>query len=312
VSSTCCQTRPNLQTILDLVAERGRALVSARTLAIELKEADEMVVVATAGELRVDAERSAADAALVVPLVWQDRSYGALVAMDCQRDGPEFSVEDEKLLGAFADGAAAALAAAGSLDIVRRRERLAASEAERARWARELHEAISGIEIETEKVHSLIAELRPRILDELGVGAAVETLADQTESPTLEVRTRIELGFEKGRIAIRYDEELETAVYRIVQEALGNAIQHANPSYVVIEVIEGDECGDVRIVVRDDGKGFDPLTPCGGFGLSGMRERVELFGGTLEIDSSPGEGTEVRAMIPAARQQPGIGPTQEV
>lgn len=285
--------------------------MSARALAIELKEADEMVVVATAGDLpegligrRIDAERSA-EAALVVPLIWQGRSYGALVAMDCQRDGPEFSAEDEELLGAFAAGAAV-VATAGSYDVARRRERLAANEAERARWARELQEAIAGVEVETERLRALIEELRPGVLDELGLGAAVEALADRTESPTMEVRTRIELGFEKGRIEIRHDEELETAIYRIVQEALANAIQHAHPSYVVVELSEGDGRGEVRIAVRDDGRGFDPSAPTDGFGLSGMRERVELFGGSLEIDSSVGGGTEVRARIPLGRPGGGV------
>lgn len=318
MSSTCCQTRSDLETILDLVAERGRALVAARALAIELEQGDETVVVAAAGELpegqigsRVDAEGPAAEAALTVPLIWQGRSCGALVAIDCQRGGPEFSAEDEELLRAFAAGAAVVTTVA-SIDIARRRERLAASEAERARWARELHEAIAGREVETERLHSLVAELRPRVLDELGLGAAVEALADRTESPSVEVRTRIELGFEKGRIEIRHDEELETAVYRIVQEALGNAIQHAGPSCVVIEVVEGDERGGVRIAVRDDGRGFDPSTPSDGFGLCGMRERVELFGGSLEIGSSIGEGTEVRATIPAVRRGPGVGTAQAV
>lgn len=194
-----------------------------------------------------------------------------------------------------------AAATGGSVDLARRRERLAASEAERARWARELQEAIAGGEVETEKLRSLIAELRPPVLDELGVGAAIEALADRTESPAVEVRTRIELGFEKGRIEIRHDEELETAVYRIVQEALGNAVRHADPSYVVVEVVEEDESGDVRIVVRDDGRGFDPSAPCDGFGLGGMRERAELFGGSFEVSSATGEGTEVRATIPAVR-----------
>lgn len=141
-------------------------------------------------------------------------------------------------------------------------------------------------------------EVRPKVLDELGVGAAVEALADQAELPSVEVRTRIELGFEKGRIALRHDEELETAVYEIVREALVNAMRHANPTRVVLEVVEDDAVGEMRIAVRDDGQGFDLAAAAGGLGLAGMRERAELCGGSLEVHSFPGEGTEVRAAIP--------------
>jgi signal transduction histidine kinase len=228
-------------------------------------------------------------------------------------------------------------ACCASSDLARRRERLAAREAERAAWARKLREqtleglralhgtlnkveeaappaardliqqTISRIEAETERLRSLIAEIRPPVLDELGVGAAIEALADRTESPAVEVRTLIELGFEKGRIDLRHDEELETALYRIVQEAVGNAIQHANPSSVAVEVFEDDERGDVRIAVRDDGRGFDP-SAVSGLGLSGLRERVELFGGSLEIRTSAGEGTEVQVRVPAARRSPDVAP----
>jgi GAF domain-containing protein len=221
----------DLETVLDLVAKRGRALVSARTLAIELQEGDELVVVAAAGEIppglvgaRVDAENAvagaalralrperieaglnparyaefglaraglAADAGLVVPLSLRGRPYGALVAVDRQSEGPAFSVEDEELLEAFAASAATAVATAQLFDAARRRDRLAAAEAERARWARELHDetlqglaalrmslaamegaepaaaqelvqqAIADVEAEIEKLRSLITDLRP-------------------------------------------------------------------------------------------------------------------------------------------------------
>lgn len=154
-------------------------------------------------------------------------------------------------------------------------------------------------------------EVRPKVLEELGVGAAVEALADQTELPTVEVRTRIELGFEKGRIALRHDEELETAVYGIVREALANAMRHAGPSRVVLEVVEDDERGEMRVAISDDGGGFDP-SAAGGPGITEMRELAELLGGSLEIRSFLGEGTEVRATVPVGRRQPGLGPAQTV
>lgn len=280
----------DLETILDLVARRGRALVSARAVVVELKEGNEMVVAAVAGEI---SESFTAEAQLVIPLSLRGRSCGALVA-----SGAKFSIEDEETLETLAAGAAAAVATSKSFDFAGRREQLAASESERARWAREL-QAIADAQVENRKLRSLITELRPPALDEMGVSVAIEALADQVESPAVEVQTRIELAFERGEVHARRDGELETAVYRIVQEALANAIAHAGASRVVIEVT--DEGGAVRVAVHDDGRGFDPGAASRGFGFKRIRERVELLGGSLEIDSRPGQGTEVRAAIPTPR-----------
>jgi signal transduction histidine kinase len=296
----------DLETVLDLVARRGRALVAARAVLVEVKEASNMVVAAAAGEIpRSLIGRSvgalpdlAVEARLVIPLSLRGRTYGALVAL-----GPEFSIEDEETLEIFAAGAAAAVASARTFDLAGRRDQLAAGESERARWAREL-QAIAGAEAETGRLRSLIAELRPPVLDELGVGAAIEALADQVESPELEVQTWIELAFEEGRVEAGQDEELKTAVYRIVQEALSNAIRHAHPSRVAINVV--DDGSGVRIAVRDDGRGFDPTVARGGFGLKRIRERVELFGGSLEITSAVDRGTEVRAAIPMSFRATGL------
>jgi nitrate/nitrite-specific signal transduction histidine kinase len=296
----------DLEAVLDLVARRGRALVAARAVLVEVKEGSEMVVAAVAGEVpksligrSVGAVPDlAVEARLVVPLSLQGRSYGALVAL-----GSEFSIEDEETLEIFAAGAAAAVASARTFDLAGRRDQLAASESERARWAREL-QAIAGEEAETGRLRSLIAELRPAVLDELGVGAAIEALADQVESPALEVQTWIELAFEEGRVEAGRDEALKTAVYRIVQEALGNAVRHAQPSCVAIKVV--DDGSGVRIAVRDDGRGFDPTVARGGFGLKRIRERVELFGGSLEIVSAVDGGTEVRAAIPVSLRATGF------
>lgn len=295
----------DLETILDLVARRGRALVAARAIVVELQEGSEMVAAAAAGGIpkslvgrRVGALPSRAlEARLVIPLSLRGRSYGALVAL-----GPEFSIEDEETLEILAASAAAAVAVARSSDLAGRRDQLAASESERARWAREL-QAIAGVEAETERLRSLIVELRPPVLDDLGVGAAIEALADQVESPAVEVQTWIELAFEEERVEAGQGEELKTAVYRIVQEALGNAIRHAHPSCVTVKVV--DDGSGVRIVVRDDGRGFDPAAASDGFGLKRMRERVELFGGSLEIASAAGGGTEVRAAFPASLRPAG-------
>jgi signal transduction histidine kinase len=90
------------------------------------------------------------------------------------------------------------------------------------------------------------------------------------------------------------------AVYRIVQEALTNIVKHANASRIEVSAEElGDE---VRILVRDDGDGFDPAAKAGGRGLTGMRERIELFGGEIEVSSKPGEGTAISARVPLGQR----------
>jgi signal transduction histidine kinase len=95
----------------------------------------------------------------------------------------------------------------------------------------------------------------------------------------------------------RYQPELETALYRIVQEALTNAVRHAGAQRVRIAVRHVS--GVLRAEVDDDGHGFDPEAPADGFGLTGIRERVALLHGELEIASSAG-GTRVTAALPVA------------
>jgi signal transduction histidine kinase len=94
------------------------------------------------------------------------------------------------------------------------------------------------------------------------------------------------------------DGELETAVYRLVQEALTNVAKHARASRVRVAV--GESGGELCIEVQDDGAGFDPDTTGEGFGLSGMHERVSLAGGTLSVESGEG-GTLVTARLPVRR-----------
>jgi signal transduction histidine kinase len=89
-------------------------------------------------------------------------------------------------------------------------------------------------------------------------------------------------------------------VYRLIQEALTNVVKHANASRVDLSAEEGE--GEVKIVVRDDGDGFDPDSPTGGRGLTGMRERIELFGGEISVDSKPGAGSEISARVPLGKR----------
>jgi len=206
------------------------------------------------------------------------------------------------------------------------RERMKVAEAERARWARELHdETLQGlaalhvqlssriqastveemalrmrraqeqIEGEMDKLRGLIADLRPAALDELGLEASVRDLAERIQVIYgIEVDTSLELHDPKGAPR-RLAPEVETTAYRIAQESLSNAARHAGASRVLVEVAQ--ENGALRVRVTDDGGGFDPDNESAGFGLRGMRERVELLEGELRIDSQP-PGTRVTAVLP--------------
>ena len=149
-------------------------------------------------------------------------------------------------------------------------------------------------------LRALITDLRPAALDALGVKAAIEALADRNEREGLEIDVSVELAFEEGRERTRLVDELETALYRIAQEALTNAIKHGHATRIVIEVHEDPQT--VYLRVRDNGKGYDPELPTSGFGLLGMRERAELFNGELGIDSAPGSGTTVTVRLPISRR----------
>ncbi len=360
----------DLDVILELVAKRGRALVDARLLVIELVQRGRLVVSAGAGELPPellsrqmpvgDSGASAAlrtrraqrlhepltrarfdehglgtlgvqaEGGLIVPLVFQNHSYGVLVAIDRLHDGPEFTTDDERLLEAFAASAATAVATAQSVASERQRQRLAAAEAERQRWARELHDdtlqslsalrvglstakrsgkpetlelavtnAIEHLEEGITNLRALITDLRPASLDELGAAAAIQALGERAERYGMEVDVSIELAYEQGRKQERHLPEVETAMYRIAQEALTNAAKHGNAQRAVIEVHEDDT--HVCVSVRDDGSGFDPSEHSDGFGLLGMHERVHLLDGTLNIESAPGSGTKIEARFPIQR-----------
>jgi signal transduction histidine kinase len=272
-----------------------------------------------------------ATTALIAPLYFQGRPLGALVAFDRLNSGPAFEPEHERLLTAFAASAATAVATAQSVAESSLRESIASAERERGRWARELHDetlqglgalrvmlasalrtgdpenlgiatrnAVDQIANEIANLRSLITELRPAALDELGLGAAIESLASAHATATgVAVHVDLALAWEDRRDRRRLGPELELAIYRLVQEALTNVTKHAGAESVWIEVSQDDET--MLVVVRDDGDGFDPSNRGDGFGLVGMRERVTLTGGTLAIVSAPETGTELRARIPLHR-----------
>ena len=108
------------------------------------------------------------------------------------------------------------------------------------------------------------------------------------------------MAFEAGREGDRLEPELETGIYRIVQEALTNAVKHGQAQRAAVELVERDH--SLRVSIRDDGTGFDPAAATDGFGLVGMRERVELLGGELTIESAPGSGTRIAVSLPAVHR----------
>ncbi len=349
-----------LDQVLELIAKRGRALVEARSLVILLREGSDLVVATSAGvteraigtrvpiegsttgqvltsrdvrrisdvsaQLRISArELGVTDArtALLAPLVYRGRGLGVLAAFDHGARAESFSEEDEATLRAFAASGATAVALAQTVQHDRLRHSLEAAEAERRRWARELHdetlqglgglrvilssavrrvdqedvaellrEGVGHVEREIENLRAIITELRPAALDELGLVPAIEALVGRLAAVEgLDIECTMNLPGEGERIGA----ELETTVYRIVQEALTNVAKHAKAEHVRVTV----ERTRARIVVQiaDDGAGFDPAATAGGFGLAGMRERVELSGGQLTLTPN-GDGTTVRAELP--------------
>jgi signal transduction histidine kinase len=257
-------------------------------------------------------------AAVLAPLAFRGETFGVLAAVDRQSDGPAFDEEDEDLLESVAASAATAVVTAQSVARDRLRDSIAAAEEARRRWARELHDetlqglaglrvllsstlrgavedAVDQTKFEIDSLRSLIAELRPAALDELGLEPALEHLAQRSAATGLAVETRFALG---GQPSVRLAPETESTIYRVVQEALTNVAKHADAERVQVAVERSN--GHVQVTVRDDGRGFDPEGRGGGLGLVGMRERVELAGGRLEIESQPAGPTVVRALVPAS------------
>jgi len=145
------------------------------------------------------------------------------------------------------------------------------------------------------ELRRLIYDLRPTILDDLGLAAAVRSyVKEHVEPQGLEVAMNI------TGAGGRLPRHVETAVFRIAQEALTNILKHAGARRARIEVSVTPR--HVRVVIADDGRGFDLSAVAtrrdAGMGLLGMRERAELLGGALQLESRDGSGTRVEAVIP--------------
>jgi signal transduction histidine kinase len=142
-------------------------------------------------------------------------------------------------------------------------------------------------------VHTLALRLRPTALDDLGLRAALDHLATDWSA-----RTRIALDVElDARFSTRVPVTVASAIYRVVQEALTNIARHAGARRASVTLTRHD--GTAIVMIEDDGRGFDPANvPLDSIGVRGMRERVALVGGTVEIESEAGRGTAVLVRVP--------------
>jgi signal transduction histidine kinase len=174
-----------------------------------------------------------------------------------------------------------------------------------------LHERAEAIVANCNHIHtaltSLIRQLRPVGLDELGLGAALEHCIDTWRPRLPDVQLSLELVGELADLT----EAVTLTVYRVVQEALNNIAKHASAGRVTMRLqrTRADEGLPelVTVTVVDDGVGVDTTVPTQGLGLIGMRERVAALAGRLEVTSAPGGGFELQAQIPVGVWQEELG-----
>jgi two-component system, NarL family, sensor histidine kinase UhpB len=183
----------------------------------------------------------------------------------------------------------------------------AAQEEERKRIARELHDEVgqvlTGVMLQLDDadareavrqslddVRRIARELRPEMLDDLGLLSALRALSNTAAHQGLRVERQLDVG------DLRLRPEVELAVYRVAQESLTNVMRHADANEVLVALQQVD--GALRLVVRDDGRGLPAGDGQASAGIAGMSERALHLGGRLTVASSPGAGTEVRMDIP--------------
>jgi two-component system, NarL family, sensor histidine kinase DevS len=268
------------------------------------------------------ARRLEMSTALYVPIVVRDEAIGVIGAHDKVGADPRFTHEDLRLAETFAARAAVAVELSQRVAREALQRVVGAQEVERRRLARELHdetgqaltsillglrnveEAADEAELREavaevrdlvrstlQDVRQLAVELRPKALDDFGLVAALERLTQSFEE-----QTGIGIDFQTA-VHERLPPEVETALYRIVQESLTNIVKHARAGSVSIVLTR--KLNSASVVVEDDGVGFEPeRARDGGLGLVGMRERVGLLGGRLTIESRPGAGTTFVAEVP--------------
>lgn len=141
-----------------------------------------------------------------------------------------------------------------------------------------------------EDARRVIRGIRPASLDDLGLKAAIDDLVGELQADGVDVQMVLRGDLEQ------VDEDLHTTIYRVIQELFNNATKHSGTQRLQLS-LSVDE-GGIEIDVQDFGSGFDPSLPTAGFGLTGIRERVQLVGGTYQLRSAPGEGTRVTVQLP--------------
>jgi signal transduction histidine kinase len=258
----------------------------------------------------------------MVPLIVRGEAIGIVALHDKLGTNARFTEADLRLAEIFAARAAVAVDLSGRVarDSVRRV--VEAQELERTRLARELHdetgqaltsillglksiraaaseeeaaaaeEGVRELVVQAlQDVRALAIELRPSALDDFGLVAALERLAH-----TFSERSGVAASVEE-HLDGRLPPDVETTLYRFVQEALTNVVKHAQAEHVSILLTRRD--GGVSAVIEDDGQGFVPEhVRADALGLVGMRERLALLRGTLAIESQPGAGTTLVAFLP--------------
>ena len=176
---------------------------------------------------------------------------------------------------------------------------------ERGLIARKLDDGIAVLETLLQQARQISLDLRPPLLDDLGLVPALRWYLDQQAQ-----RADLRVEFFADPALERVDAAIETACFRVAQEALTNVVRHARAQTVSVELHRTPEA--LHLVVRDDGIGFDVMTAEQGasLGLLGMRERVALLAGEMDCKSAPGRGTEIHAFFPVRTrsdaQEPGL------
>jgi signal transduction histidine kinase len=300
------------RTISRQASKSGRVLERGRTERVE-SMLDDAEIDRTVSRL------TGALTGLWVPLVVHGRPIGVMEVHDKVGSDPRFSDNDQRLAETFAARAAVAVDLSQRIARDAFRRVVDAQETERRRLARELHDetgqALTSILLglkaleesadpgavgqlrqlvvgTLQDVRRLAVELRPPVLDDFGLDAALERLTSSFSE-----QTGMPVRFESNLGDVRLPEEVETALYRIVQEALTNVVKHAQAQSVSVVLSRN---GDSAVAfVEDDGQGFDPKRARpDGFGVEGMRERVALLDGHLRLESRPGGGTTIVAEVP--------------
>jgi signal transduction histidine kinase len=316
---------------LRIVAAAGEGAAELAGTTMEREESKAGRVLGRGRSERVDAvlddpevhrgftRRFGARTGIWVPLVVHGRPIGVITAYDkLSTPDARFNDDDLRLAETFAGRAAVAVELSERVQRDALRRIVEAQELERQRLARELHDetgqALTSILLGLKQldgadaadvqrlrelvvatlqdVRRLAVELRPKVLDDFGLVPALERLTHGFSE-----HTGITVDLEASTITERPPMEVETAIFRIVQEALTNVVKHADAKRVSVLVTRAD--GKIKAVIEDDGGGFDPAETDGGVGLIGMRERIELLDGTLTVESSATSGTTIAAEVPA-------------